>query len=84
MIYGGNLDGSLILVSTENEKNDFILDVYNQHIETITALECDSKERFLITGSKNGECIYWKITPEYKLQVKYMFYDHETEVKIKF
>jgi len=68
----------LLLISTET---DNIIEIYNQHVETITVIEDDPKENFLITGSKNGECIYWRITPEYKLQVKYIFYDHDDEVK---
>ena len=80
LVCGGYWDGRLVLISTEN---DNIIEVYNQHVEAITVIEEDSKENFLITGSKNGECIYWRITPEYKLQVKYIFYDHDDEVKTK-
>lgn len=74
---GGYWDGRLILLNSES---DIPLEIYQHHSETITVIEEDPKENFLITGSKSGECIYWRITPEYKLQIKYTFYDHEEEV----
>lgn len=65
-----------------NTETDTIIEIYHQHIDTITVIEEDQKENFLITGAKNGEVIYWRITPEYKLQVKYMLYDHDDEVPL--
>lgn len=81
LICGGQWDGRLIMISTET---DNIIDFYIQHIDTVTVIESDRKDNFLITGSKNGEVIYWKITAEYKLIAKYFFNDHCDEVIYKY
>jgi len=78
VVSGGDFDGCLKVFFL-----DFMEDSpkkYYRHREAITALEIDPKERFLITGSKSGECIYWLIYSDYRIQAKYIFYDHEGEI----
>ncbi len=78
---GGYWDGRLSLFSTDS---DSLLETYFYHSDTITAIASDHKENFLITGSKSGECIVWKISPELtKLTAKFHFYDHNSQVSIE-
>lgn len=78
IVTGGYMNGCLKLFSFEF--NEEMPVKYNYHQDAITVLEIDFKERFLITGCKSGECIYWKINSGHKLKPKYMYYDHEGEI----
>jgi WD40 repeat protein len=75
IVVGGCWDGRLTMYATDT---DNVIDVYTHHADTVTSIAADNKENFLITGSKSGECILWKISPEHnKLTVKFHFYDHD-------
>jgi WD40 repeat protein len=78
LIVGGYFDGCLKVFHVDYEEE--LPQKYYYHNETITVMESDEKERFLMTGSKSGECICWHIGSNYYLTKKFAFYDHEGEV----
>ena len=79
IVVGGDYDGSLKVYSLDLMEELPGLNYYCHH-DPITALEIDIKEKFLITGSKSGECIYWQINYDYKLSPKHTLYDHDGEI----
>jgi len=75
IVSGGYWDGRLATYSTET---DTVGDIYYNHNDSVTTIVIDEKEEYLISGSKSGECIVWRISPEStKLSIKFQFYDHE-------
>ena len=50
-----------------NSDNSVIINTYTSHTSTITAVVADKKEQFIVTGSKHGHCILWKIMEDHKL-----------------
>ena len=64
-------------------EKESLIDVYNNHSDTITSIELDPKEKYFITGSRNGECKFWKIQYDIKkFVVLREMHDHEAEVKM--
>ena len=76
LVVGGYLDGCLKVFHLESEEEI----KYYYHNEAITAMEIEEKERFLLTGSKSGECVYWHVGSNYSLTKKFAFYDHDNEI----
>lgn len=80
LISAGYFDGSLKVSFLDfKEKEEISSSKYDCN-EIVTALAIDSKDRFVITGTIAGECVYWKNTKNYKLSIKFSFYDHEGEI----
>ncbi|KAL4509991.1 hypothetical protein ABPG72_010184 [Tetrahymena utriculariae] len=82
VILGGLWDGIIKLVQIDTNQE---VESYQMHNDTVTYMTSDSKENFLITGTKSGEVIVWKINSEMKLSVRYIINDHRdriTQIKI--
>ena len=69
----------MLVISTDNDQ---VLETYNMHTDTITAISSYSEDNLLISGSKSGEVIVWKISKEYKLTVRQTYNDHEKTVGV--
>ena len=47
IVAGGYWDGRLVMHSVDT---DTIMEIYSDHVDTITSIAADNKENFLITG----------------------------------
>lgn len=80
LISAGYFDGSLKVSFLDfKEKDEKSSDKYYCN-DIVTALAIDSKDRFIMTGTLSGECIYWKNSKDFNLSIKFSFYDHEGEI----
>lgn len=77
LLCGGIIDGRLNFLS---EKKGVKLSSLKLHLETITSISIDAKERILITGSIIGDCRVWIIRQNLGLDLKFDIFDHEREV----
>ncbi|KRX06583.1 WD40-repeat-containing domain [Pseudocohnilembus persalinus] len=77
IVLGGIWGGKLKIIFQEKS---LIYDIQTNHKSVITCIRNDHKGNFLITGSRSGEVILWRIIPEYKLMQLQIYYDHKEEI----
>ena len=83
VVRGGLWNGTILIWNVETGK----IETIQAHSSTVTWISVDEKERTAISGSKNGDVIFWEISQDkQEWKKKYHFYNHEdfvTSINIK-
>ena len=83
IVRGGLWNGTVVIWNVETGK----IEIIQAHTSTVTCIAVDEKEKFVISGSKNGDVIFWEINQDKQdWKKKYHFYHHEdfiTSINIK-